>query len=248
MVDQRVDGDPLEYVVGWAEFCGLRISVERGVFVPRQRTKLLVAEAASRAGPGAVAVDLCCGSGAVGAAIAHARPGIELHSADIDPLAVACARRNLAAVGARVYDGDLYEALPNTLRTGVDVLVANVPYVPTADIELLPREARDHEPRASLDGGRDGLDVLRRLARGAPDWLAGGGHLLVETSDRQASTAGDIFSASGLTAQVVSDVELEATVVIGTKALPRRQGSARDPRSRTARTSDARSDATAPRQ
>ncbi len=220
MVDRRAHGDPLEYVIGWAEFCGLRIAVEPGVFVPRRRTELLVAEAATCVRPGAVVVDMCCGSGAIGAAIAHARPGIDLHSADIDPVAVACARRNLAGVRAQVYDGDLFKALPNTLRAGVDVLVANVPYVPTADIHLLPREARDHEPRATLDGGGDGLDVLRRLVSGGPDWLAPGGHLLVEISDRQARMALRVVSASGLKGRVVVDDELEATVVIGTKPLP----------------------------
>jgi release factor glutamine methyltransferase len=219
MVDRRVSGDPLEYVIGWAEFCGLRIAVERGVFVPRHRTEFLVAEAAARTRPGDVVVDMCCGSGAVGAAVSRARPGIDLHAADVEPAAVECARRNLAEIGAQVYHGDMYQALPSTLRSRVDVLVANVPYVPTADIELLPREARDHEPRVSLDGGGDGLDVARRLVGGALDWLAPGGHLLVETSDRQARAALGLVSASGLTARIAVNEELEATVVIGTNAL-----------------------------
>lgn len=215
MVDRRADGEPLEYVIGWAEFCGLRIAVEQGVFVPRHRTELLVAETAARIRPGAVLVDMCCGSGAVGAAVAHARPGVQLHAADVDPVAVVCARRNVASVGGRVFVGDLYDALPSTLRARVDIVVANVPYVPTADIELLPREARDHEPRVSLDGGEDGLDVVRRLVHGAQDWLTPGGHLLVETSDLQASAAAELFSASGLAARIVGDDDLEATVVVG---------------------------------
>ena len=94
---RRVDGAPLEALLGWAEFCGLRIAVDPGVFVPRQRTAFLVAQAVRRAGPGAVVVDLCCGTGAIGAAIAAAAPGVEVHAADVDPAAVACARRNLPA-------------------------------------------------------------------------------------------------------------------------------------------------------
>ncbi len=233
MVERRVGGLPLEYVIGWAEFCGLRIGVDRGVFVPRHRSELLVAAATARTGPTAVVVDMCCGSGAVGAAIAHARAGGGPACRRHRRRAVACARGNLAGVGARVHQGDLYEALPGTLRGHVDVLVANVPYVPTADIELLPREAREHEPRVTLDGGEDGLDVARRLVRDAGDWLSAGGHVLVETSDRQAGTALRLMSASGLTARREVDDDLEATVIIGH---PRRvdPGEGSDARARSA--------------
>jgi release factor glutamine methyltransferase len=215
MVDRRAAGLPLEYVVGWAEFCGLRISIGPGVFVPRHRTEFLVDQAASLAPSGAVVVDLCCGSGAIGAALAAMVAGIELYAADIDPAAVSCARRNLAAHGGRVYQGDLFDPLPASLRGRVDLLVANVPYVPTDDIGVLPREARLYEPEAALDGGADGLEVLRRVALGAPLWLAPGGHLLVETSDRQAAAAAAIFAAGGLIPEVSSLDELDATVVSG---------------------------------
>ena len=134
-----------------------------------------------------VVVDLCCGSGAVGAALAAALDPAELHAADIDSAAVRCARRNLAAAGGRVYQGDLYEPLPGGLRGRVDILVANAPYVPTGDLGLLPPEARLHEARLALDGGPDGLDTLRRVAARAasPGWHRGG-HLLSEASVRQA--------------------------------------------------------------
>jgi release factor glutamine methyltransferase len=105
--------------------------------------------------------------------------------------------------------------LPGYLRRRVDVLVANVPYVPTAAISLLPPEAQLHEPRLALDGGADGLDVLRRMAAEAPGWLAPHGHLLVETSERQASTAAEILDRAGLTPRVVRDDDLDATAVIG---------------------------------
>ncbi len=146
-----------------------------------------------------------------------------MHAADLDPAAVACARRNLAAAGGRVYEGDLYQPLPATLRGRVDVLAANVPYVPTDEVGLLPLEARVHEPRLALDGGADGLDVLRRVAAAAPQWLAPGGHLLTETSERQASRALGIVAESGLIARLASSDELNATVVIGTRPGPQTQ-------------------------
>jgi release factor glutamine methyltransferase len=214
LVTRRVAGEPLEQVLGWAEFCGLRFAVEPGVFVPRQRSRLLVREAVTLTAPGAVVLDLCCGTGAIGAAIAQAVPGVELHAADLDPAAVRCARRN---VPGSVYEGDLYAALPVGLRGRVDVLVANAPYVPTAEIALMPPEARDHEAPAALDGGADGLDVQRRVAAGAPAWLAPGGALLVETSVRQAPATLAAFSTAGLRGRVVSDEELAGTVVIGSR-------------------------------
>ncbi|MFC8347407.1 putative protein N(5)-glutamine methyltransferase [Streptomyces sp. NPDC057280] len=217
MVDRRATGVPLELVVGWAEFRGLRITVEPGVFVPRRRTEFLVEQALAHAPAAAVVVDLCCGSGAVGVALADALGGAELHAADIDPAAVRCARRNVAAYDGRVHAGDLFEALPERLRGRVDILAANVPYVPTEEVGLLPAEARDHEPLVALDGGSDGLDVLRRVAAEAPDWLAPGGCLLVETSERQASVAVDAFSRSGLTTRLLVSEELYAHVVIGVR-------------------------------
>ncbi|MFD5746923.1 putative protein N(5)-glutamine methyltransferase [Streptomyces sp. NPDC127033] len=217
MVARRADGLPLEHVLGWAEFHGLRIAVDPGVFVPRRRTEFLVDRAAALAPPGAVVVDLCCGSGALGAALAAALDGAELYAADIDPAAVRCARRNVPA-GARVYEGDLYAPLPAALRGRVDILLANVPYVPTEEVGLLPPEARIHEARGALDGGADGLDVLRRVTAGAPGWLAPGGSLLVETSERQAAGAAATFAANGLVPRVCSSDELYATVVIGTVA------------------------------
>ncbi|MCA6095159.1 putative protein N(5)-glutamine methyltransferase [Streptomyces sp. SCA3-4] len=221
MADRRVAGLPLEHVLGWAEFCDLRIAVDPGVFVPRRRTEFLARQATDLArrvpaGRGAVVVDLCCGSGAVGAALAAAVRGVELHAADIDPAAVRCARRNITGPGTHVHEGDLYEPLPAGLRGRVDVLVANAPYVPTDAIGLLPPEARDHEPQVALDGGADGLAVQRRVTDAARRWLAPGGHLLIETSERQAPETAEAFTRNGLTVRVAACDELDATVVIGT--------------------------------
>jgi release factor glutamine methyltransferase len=220
LVARRAAGEPLEHVLGWAEFDGLRMAVQPGVFVPRRRTEFLVDRAAALAPRGVtpvVVVDLCCGSGALGAALAARLGAIDLHAADVDPAAVACARRNVAAAGGRVYAGDLFEPLPPGLRGRVQLLLANVPYVPSGEVALLPAEARLHEPRWALDGGADGLDLLRRVAAAAPDWLVPGGHLLSETSERQAGLAAGILAGHGLTAEVISDPDRNATVIVGTR-------------------------------
>ncbi|MET0843052.1 MAG: putative protein N(5)-glutamine methyltransferase, partial [Mycetocola sp.] len=171
-VTRRLAGEPLEYIVGWTAFCGLRIAVEPGVFVPRRRTEFLVDRAASllAGSEHPVVVDLCCGSGAIGRALAERLAGIELFATDIDPVAVGCARRNLSGHGG-VFEGDVYEPLPRTLRGRVDLLTANAPYVPTGEIATMPREARLHEAGGTLDGGHDGLHLQRRIAAGASAWL-----------------------------------------------------------------------------
>ncbi|MFH9830802.1 MULTISPECIES: putative protein N(5)-glutamine methyltransferase [unclassified Streptomyces] len=216
MLERRVAGLPLEHVLGWAEFCGLRIEVDPGVFVPRRRTEFLVRQAEALAPDRAVVVDLCCGTGALGTALASSLREVELHAADVEPAAVRCARRNVGARGT-VHEGDLFAPLPPSLRGRVDVLLANVPYVPTEDVGLLPAEARIHEPLVALDGGGDGLDVMRRVVAEATDWLAPGGSLLMETSERQAARAEETVGNGGLTARVVVSEELYATVVIGTR-------------------------------
>jgi release factor glutamine methyltransferase len=220
MVARRVAGVPLEQVLGWAAFCGLRIAVEPGVFVPRRRTEFLAEQALALArsvlagGRPPVVLDLCCGSGAIGAVLAAGLgPRAEVYAADVEPAAVACARRNLPP--DRVFGGDLYQSLPAQLRGRVDVLVANVPYVPSGELRLMPREAREHEPPVALDGGDDGLALLRRLVAGAGLWLAPGGSVLVETSDGQLPAARAAFARAGLAPRVRHQGELGATIVIG---------------------------------
>jgi len=249
MAARRAGGEPLEQIVGWAEFCGLRVLVDPGVFVPRRRSEFLVAVAAGLAGERRssafpVVVDLCCGTGALGLAVAvrvaggddreadQARPagawgadasfggirlgGVDLHAADLDPAAVACARRNIEPAGGHVYRGDLFEALPRGLLGRINVLTCNAPYVPATEIAFMPAEARDHEALIALDGGTDGLAVLRRVAAAAAAWLTPGGVLLVETSERQAPAMAAAMTDGGLTAEVHEDDESGATVVTGT--------------------------------
>ena len=213
LVARRVAGEPLEWVLGWAEFADLRVVVAPGVFVPRRRTELLAAETITRLRPASVAVELCCGSAAVAATILEEVPFVEVHAADIDPVAVACARENVP--NGNVHQGDLFDALPRDLRGRVDVVVANTPYVPTDEIALMPPEARDHEPPHTLDGGPDGLALLRRISAAASGWLAPGGHVLIEVSERQLPVALGVFEADGLAGSSSSNEELGATVAIG---------------------------------
>jgi release factor glutamine methyltransferase len=235
-------------VLGWVEFVGARWSVGAGVFVPRRRTELMVRTAlrelsgardpggsptADSSQDGVVVVDLCCGCGAVGGALVRglhdggAASGrtahVTLHASDVDPAATQHARRNLEPWGARVHTGNLFDPLPAELRGRVDVLLCNAPYVPSAAIATMPPEAREHEPAAALDGGPDGLDVLRRVIAAAPGWLAPGGRLLFEVSPAQASAAVALAGSAGLRADVVQDDPQDddptwGTVVVATRA------------------------------
>lgn len=214
MLRDRESGRPLEQVLGWAGFAGLRLRVEPGVFVPRRRSELLVRLALEVAPRPGVVVDLCCGTGALGAAVLAVRPDLEVHAADLDPAAVASARRNLPP--DRVHEGDLYAALPDRLRGRVDVLLVNAPYVPTDEISRMPPEARDHEHRIALDGGADGLDVQRAVCRDAREWLAPGGTLVVETGGTQAAATAALMTAAGLTPTIATDAEIGAVAVAAT--------------------------------
>ena len=215
MVVRRVGGEPLEYVLGWVEFAGLRIIVQPGLFVPRRRTEVLVNEAGRLARPGAIVVDLCCGVGAIGAALLETCEGIELYAADIDPAAVACAQLNLEPEG-HVCDGDLFAALPTDLKGRVDIVVVNAPYVPTDAIELMPPEARLYETNVALDGGADGVDVHRRIAAEVGEWLVPDGYVLIETSQEQAPLTIAALEDAGFSAWMERDEEVDGTAVIAT--------------------------------
>jgi release factor glutamine methyltransferase len=212
LVERRVAGEPLEVLVGWVAFLGRRLVVAPGVFVPRRRTELLARLAASYAGDDAVLVELCCGVAPVAAVVEVG----EVHAADVSEDALACAARN--APHAALHRGDLYDALPTGLRGRVDVLAANAPYVPSERVALMPPEARVHEPRVALDGGADGVDLHRRIAAGAPDWLAPGGVLLIETSPAQAPLTAAAMGAAGLHPDVVTDDDVAGCVVRGVRS------------------------------
>ena len=220
---RRVGGEPLETVLGWVEFLGRRLVVAPGVFVPRRRTELLarttlarVAARSEHAGDApVVVVEMCCGVAPVAASLEE--PGVTcvVHAADLSRVALDCAAAN--APTASLHLGDLFGALPADLRGRVDVMAANAPYVPTDRIAVMPPEARDHEPRAALDGGADGVDLHRRLATGAAAWLAPGGVLLVETSPSQAGLTTGAMAAAGLATEVVVDDGIGGCVAVGVK-------------------------------
>jgi release factor glutamine methyltransferase len=145
-----------------------------------------------------VAVDLCTGSGAIACFLAAEVPGARVLATELDPAALAWARPNTDLHGVELLAGDLDAPLPVELAGRVDVLCANVPYVPSGAIPTLPRDVRDHEPRLALDGGPDGLDVLRRVAAVAGRWLAPGGFLLCEIGEDQGEAAAALLAEAGL--------------------------------------------------
>lgn len=211
-LSRRLDGEPLEYVLGWAEFAGRRYRVVPGAFVPRHRTEFLVALAVALTRHDSTVLDLCCGTGALGAAVVDAVPTADLWASDIDARA---ARLNLDP--ARVFEGDLFDPLPVALRGRVDVLLCNTPYVPSGAVDMLPREARLFERRETLDGGDDGLDIQRRVAASAGQWLAPGGHLLFEVAEDQADLSLAILAANGVDSRAEYDDDTDTTVVIGSR-------------------------------
>jgi release factor glutamine methyltransferase len=221
LVRRRESGEPLEVVVGWAVFCGLRIVVDPFVFVPRRRTELLARTAVELLEPGRgtrrVVVDLCCGTGAVAAVLAAAYDDLELHAVDVEARAVACARRNLAPP-VEVHEGDLDAALPARLRGLVVLITANAPYVPTGELGHLPRESREHEPTITVDGGVDGVALHRRIALVAAQWLRPGGVLVLETSQASLDRTLAAVAAAGLRTSTVPDDDLDAVLVVAVRS------------------------------
>lgn len=210
LVARRIAGEPLEYLLGYVDFCGHRYALEPGVFIPRQRSELLVEEALQLGGR--TVLDLCCGCGALGLAVRdRLGPDTELVAADLDPVAVSCARQNGVT---EAFVGDLFDPLPLSLRARVDLLFANTPYVPTRAIAAMPAESRDHEPRVAVDGGADGMDVQRRVLAAASAWLAPGGHLLTETSRPQSEALVGLARSAGLEPRLLRDPDRGATVLV----------------------------------
>ncbi|WP_181073369.1 putative protein N(5)-glutamine methyltransferase [Rathayibacter sp. AY1A3] len=216
LLRRRETGEPLEQILGWVAFRGLRVPVAPGVFVPRVRTEWLVDCALEVLPGGAVVLDLCCGSGALARSIAEERPDVRLLAADLSPAAVACARRTLAG-RADVHEGDLFDALPRSERGRIDVVVVNAPYVPTAAIALMPPEARVHEPMLTLDGGSDGLALHRRIAQEAGAWLAPHGVVVIEVGADQAAASASAFQAAGFATSLHRDDDREATALVAVR-------------------------------
>jgi release factor glutamine methyltransferase len=178
---RRCQGEPLAWLTGEVRFCGLRVAVHAGVYVPRWQTESLALGALARLPDGGTAVDLCTGAGAVAVVMARGRPSARVLATDRDPAAVACARAN----GVEAIECNLAAGLPPSLAGAVDVVTAVAPYVPTGLLGFLPRDVTAYEPRAALDGGADGLEVVARVVADAAGLLRSGGSLLAEIGDRQ---------------------------------------------------------------
>jgi release factor glutamine methyltransferase len=195
LFERRLAGEPLAWITGSVVFCGRRLRVDPGVYVPRPHSELLALRAVERCPPGGTVVDLCTGCGAIAATVAAERPDARVLATDLDERAVACARRN----GVDAYTGDLDAPLPAGLAGAVDVLVAVVPYVPTAELRLLQRDTFAFESAAAYDGGPDGARVLRRAIAAGPRLLRTGGTLLLELGGRQDDLVAPELARHGFT-------------------------------------------------
>jgi len=193
LVARRLTGEPLAWITGSVSFCGLRVGVDPGVYVPRRQSEGLARRAVERLPAAGTAVDLCTGAGAIARTLMTHRPRARLVASDLDERAVACARAN----GVEAYRGDLFEPLPRALDGSVDVVVGVVPYVPTGELALLQRDTFAFESPLSYDGGPDGARVLRRVVRAGPRFLRPGGALLLELGGRQADALRDDLARAG---------------------------------------------------
>ena len=202
LVKRRGNREPLQHIVGSASFCGLEIVVSPQVLVPRPETEILAEKAwrylqtlASRGSDRITALDFGTGSGCLALALAANCPAVEVFAVDISPAALAVAKENAHRhklnERIRFFAGDGFAALPPGVR--FDLLVANPPYIPSGQIALLQPEVRDHDPRAALDGGPDGLEFYRRLTREAPGFLEAESRAMFEFGDGQGMPVEKIF-------------------------------------------------------
>lgn len=197
----RTNRIPLQHLLGTAQFCGLEFEVNRSVLVPRPETELLAeaAWAVAAVKESAVVLDVGTGSGCLAVAVGvHAKETI-VHALDVSPAALNMARANAERHGVAdritFHEGDALRALPSV---GLfDVIVSNPPYIPSLEIESLQVEVRDHDPRLALDGGADGLDFYRSLARHGLSRLQPDGRLLLEVGDGQAGAVVELITAQG---------------------------------------------------
>ncbi len=189
-VSRREQGEPLAWITGQIDFLGRTLHVAAGVYVPRYQTEELAARAGRLLPKGGRAADLCTGVGAVAAYLSSVDPGATVVATDLDRRAATCARSN----GVAVVVADLDCGLGSR---SFDVVTAVAPYVPTGAMRLLAPDVVRYEPRLALDGGPDGLDILRRLVTGASRLLRPGGWLLTEIGGEQGTAIGTHLAASG---------------------------------------------------
>lgn len=204
LVGRRTTGEPLAWITGVAQFCGCSVAVAPGVFVPRWQSERLAERAAELLPPEGRAIDLGTGSGAIAMVLMARRPGAAVLGVELDPVATQCARRN----GVTVAEGDLFEAVPTSWTGTVDVIVAVLPYVPTDEIAYLPHDVPAFEPLAALDGGGDGLFLIRRAVSESREWLRDGGHVLFEIGGDQPRALIPLLEMAGFgAAQAAADAD-----------------------------------------
>jgi release factor glutamine methyltransferase len=212
MVTRRLTGEPLAWITGTAAFCDLEVSVDRGVYVPRWQSETLARWAAGVLPPAGRGVDLCTGTGAVALVMQSSRPDALVVATEIDPVAARCARGN----GVTVYQGSLDEPLPATWASRVDVVVGVPPYVPDRALHLLPRDVQRFEPRRALDGGPDGLALVRAVVRRSRRWVRPEGWLGLEVGGDQVDEVAALFEGEGYrTVEVLEDADGDPRAVCG---------------------------------
>ena len=199
LVERRLTGEPLAWIVGSVSFCGLDVRVDPGVYVPRRQSEPLARRAVERLPGDGVAIDLCTGSGAIAKLLMAERPGARVVASDVDARAVACA----AANGVDVYRGDLFAPFPRELEGNADVVVGVVPYVPTLELPLLQRDTFTFETPLAYDGGDDGAGILRRALNDGRRWLRPGSALLLELGGGQADLLAADLARLGYTGVTV---------------------------------------------
>ena len=217
LINERCKGKPLQYVMGTASFYGIDLAVDERVLIPRPETELLaeraIAELKERPFP--KVMDLCTGSGAIAAAVAANVPNVKVIATELSPRAFMLARVNLRPyANVKVLRGDLFEALeskdsdPSTKDIPFDAILTNPPYIPSGAIAGLAPEVKDHEPHMALDGGKDGLDIIKRIIAEAPAHLKPSGFLLMEIGDDQADAVMDLVLSSGAyrSASIIKDL------------------------------------------
>jgi release factor glutamine methyltransferase len=212
LIARRCEGEPVAWLTGSVVFCGIKVLVAPGVYVPRWQTEPLARRAAALLPAAGVAVDLCTGSGAIAAVLAAAVPTARVLATDLDSNAVQCARGN----GIEVFEGRLDEPLPREFQQRVDVMTAVVPYVPTDALRWLPRDVQKYEPALALDGGNEGTDFLVEVVRKSTSWLRPGGWLLLELGGEQAEPIGQLLEECGFQdVEVMADDDGEPRAICG---------------------------------
>ena len=212
-VERRLTGEPLAWITRSTFFCGHRITVDPGVYVPRGFSEQIAERAVALLPPAGNAIDLCTGTGAIARTLGRARPNAHVVATDLDPAAVACARIN----GVDAFVGDLFDGLPQDLERLVDVVIGVVPYVPSDELVRLQRDTFAFETYLAYDGGEGGLSVLRRVIAEAPRFLRPGGALLLELGGDQDHALRDDLERNGyrgVTALVDDDADVRGIEAI----------------------------------